>query len=258
MFLPHALVGAGLSLRVCSMWMEQAMLPKASSGQSPAVADCRHHGYEARDHWARLPPGWSWTEVAAVATDTQNRVYVFSRGEHRVLIFNRDGELLASWGEGLFARPHGIFIGTDDTVYCTDDRDHTVRKFTADGRLLWTLGTSGQPSDTGATSVASTSFPRTADCSSLGESRAMGPVNSGCPTALPSIGREPCTWPTAKTAACNFSRQTGSTCPNGRTWPGRARSSSMVLGTSTSLSWASTRECGPARPPPLRMLRAGG
>src|SRR5712692_408831 len=117
------------------------------------MEDCRHHGYEARDHWARLPPGWSWTEVAAVATDTQDRVYVFSRGEHRLLIFTRDGELLASWGEGLFARPHGIFIGPDDTVYCTDDRDHTVRKFTADGGLLWTLGTSGKPSDTGATSV---------------------------------------------------------------------------------------------------------
>jgi DNA-binding beta-propeller fold protein YncE len=38
-------------------------------------------------------------------------------------------------------------------VYCTDDFDHTVRKFTPDGRLLLTLGTSGVPSDTGATSV---------------------------------------------------------------------------------------------------------
>jgi DNA-binding beta-propeller fold protein YncE len=129
------------------------MLPKARSAQSPVVADSRHYGYEARDHWARLPAGCGWMEVAAVATDTQDRVYVFSRGEHRVMIFNPDGELLATWGEGLFARPHGIFIGPDDTVYCTDDRDHTVRKFTADGRLLWTLGTSGKPSDTGATSV---------------------------------------------------------------------------------------------------------
>ncbi|MEX0641113.1 MAG: peptidyl-alpha-hydroxyglycine alpha-amidating lyase family protein, partial [Pirellulales bacterium] len=53
----------------------------------------------------------------------------------------------------LFARPHGIAIGPDGAVYCTDDLDHTVRKFTADGRLLLTLGTSGRPSDTGATSV---------------------------------------------------------------------------------------------------------
>jgi DNA-binding beta-propeller fold protein YncE len=50
-------------------------------------------------------------------------------------------------------RPHGILIGPDDTVYCVDDGDHTVRKFAPDGRLLQTLGTSGKPSDTGARSV---------------------------------------------------------------------------------------------------------
>ncbi|MBI3849571.1 MAG: hypothetical protein HY298_04675 [Verrucomicrobia bacterium] len=118
-----------------------------------ATKSCLEFGYEANDHWAKLPSGWSWTEVVAVATDAQDRVYVFNRSEHPVMIFNRDGTFLRSWGEGLFARPHGIFIGPDDAVYCTDDLDHTVRKFTPDGRLLLTLGTSGKPSDTGATSV---------------------------------------------------------------------------------------------------------
>ncbi len=60
---------------------------------------------------------------------------------------------MKSWGEGIFARPHGITIGPDDAVYCTDDLDHTVRKFTPDGQLLLTIGTSGVPSETGATSV---------------------------------------------------------------------------------------------------------
>src|SRR5262249_26447339 len=92
-------------------------------------------------------------EVAGVATDSQDRVYVFNRGDHPLMVFNRDGTFVKSWGEGLFKRPHGIIIGPDDSVYCTDDFDHTVRKFTPDGRLLMTLGTSGQPSDTGATSV---------------------------------------------------------------------------------------------------------
>jgi DNA-binding beta-propeller fold protein YncE len=110
-------------------------------------------GYEADDQWAKLPSGWTWTEVAAAAADSQDRVFVFNRGEHPVMVFGRDGAFLGSWGEGLFARPHGIFVGPDDAVYCTDDRDHTVRKFTPDGRLLLTLGTSGRASDTGATSM---------------------------------------------------------------------------------------------------------
>jgi DNA-binding beta-propeller fold protein YncE len=114
---------------------------------------CEQFGYQADDHWAKLPSGWSWTEVAAVATDSEDRVYVFNRGDHPVIVFQSDGTFLTAWGERVFVRPHGITIGPDDSVYCTDDLDHTVRKFTLDGQLQWTLGVSGRPSDTGATSL---------------------------------------------------------------------------------------------------------
>jgi DNA-binding beta-propeller fold protein YncE len=100
-----------------------------------------------------LPEGWSFVEVAGVAADRAGRVFVFNRGDHPVIVFERDGRYLHSWGEGLFQRPHGITIGPDDGVYCVDDGGHTVRKFTSDGRLLLTLGTSGRASPTGATTV---------------------------------------------------------------------------------------------------------
>ena len=106
--------------------------------------------YEAVVQWEQLPPGWSFVEVVGVATDRNDCVYVFNRGEHPVIVFDQKGKFLTSWGEGVFARAHGIFIGPDDAVYCTDDRDHTVRKFSSDGRLRLTLGTSGVGSDTGA------------------------------------------------------------------------------------------------------------
>jgi len=112
----------------------------------------RDRAYEADDRWAKCPPGWTWREATAVAVDSRDRVFVFNRGDHPLMIFDRNGSFIASWGEGLFKRPHGICIGPDDAVYLTDDADHTVRKFTPDGRLLLTLGTSGRPSDTGATS----------------------------------------------------------------------------------------------------------
>ncbi len=115
-------------------------------GQSPFV-------YEAVADWYAQPAELQWTEVTATAVDRLDRVYVFNRGEHPVAVFGRDGAFLHTWGKGVFARPHGIAIGPDDCVYCTDDLDHTVRKFTADGELLLTLGTSGQPADTGATSI---------------------------------------------------------------------------------------------------------
>jgi DNA-binding beta-propeller fold protein YncE len=115
--------------------------------------DSREFGFAADDRWAKLPPGITWSEVAAVATDSRDRVFVFNRGDHPVLVFEPDGTLVASWGEGLFVRPHGLTIGSDDAVYCTDDLGHVVHKFTPDGRPLFTLGTKGSPSDTGATSV---------------------------------------------------------------------------------------------------------
>jgi DNA-binding beta-propeller fold protein YncE len=113
---------------------------------------CREFGYEPDDHWAQWPAGWDHAEAVAVAADGE-RVYVFNRGARPVLVFRRDGTFLRSWGEGLFTRPHGLFVGPDRSVYCTDDCGHTVRKFTPDGELLLTLGTHGQPSDTGATSM---------------------------------------------------------------------------------------------------------
>jgi DNA-binding beta-propeller fold protein YncE len=114
---------------------------------------CREFGYEADDRWAQWPAGWDHAEAVAVAADGGDRVYVFNRGARPVLVFRRDGTFLGSWGEGVFTRPHGLFVGPDGAVYCSDDFDHTVRKFTPDGKLLLTLGTSGKPSDTGATSL---------------------------------------------------------------------------------------------------------
>ncbi len=114
---------------------------------------CQQYGYEPDAHWAQLPSAWKWTEAAGVAADSKDRVFVFDRGDHPVVVFDRDGSFITSWGEGLFGRPHGIFIGPDDSVYCTDDVGHNVRKFTPDGKLLLTLGTPGAPSDTGASSM---------------------------------------------------------------------------------------------------------
>jgi len=107
--------------------------------------------YEVLEGWERMPEGWSFVEVAGVATDSRDRVIVFCRGEHPVLVFDREGKFLTAWGEGLFTTPHGIFIDRRDQVYLADSGDHTLRKFTADGALLLTLGQKDKPSQTGFT-----------------------------------------------------------------------------------------------------------
>lgn len=113
--------------------------------------------YEVAQGWGQLPNGWSYGDVTATAVDSSDNVYVFTRSAHPVIVFDREGHFLGSWGEGVFSRAHGITITPGDIVWCTDDRDHTVRKFTKDGKLLQTLGTPNQPSDSGYEASALTS-----------------------------------------------------------------------------------------------------
>jgi DNA-binding beta-propeller fold protein YncE len=106
----------------------------------------KEYAYEIVPGWGQLPEGWFLKDVAAVAVDRHDRVYVFNRGTHPMIVFDSDGNFLRSWGEGLFNRPHGLHIGDDDAVYCTDDGDHTVRKCTPQGVVLLEIGVPGRPS----------------------------------------------------------------------------------------------------------------
>ena len=105
--------------------------------------------YELVDGWAKLPEDWSFRDVTGLAVDEQDRVYVLNRGKHPVIVFDREGNLLKTWGEGLFENAHGAGIGPDGSIYCTDDHLHIIYKFTQEGELLQTIGNKGQPSDTG-------------------------------------------------------------------------------------------------------------
>jgi DNA-binding beta-propeller fold protein YncE len=96
--------------------------------------------YELAAGWGQLE-GAPAGDVASVSVDAQDNVYVFQRGPRPMLVYSRHGELLDSWGDDLFTRPHGTFIAPDQTIFCVDDGDHTVRRCTLDGHLLHTYGT---------------------------------------------------------------------------------------------------------------------
>ena len=107
-------------------------------------------GYRVVEGWERLPEGYRHLDGVGVATDAQDRVYFITRSDSRVIVFERDGSFVTSWGEGVFTpRTHCIRFGPDGSIYTADDGDHTVRKFTPDGKQLMMIGTPGAPSDTG-------------------------------------------------------------------------------------------------------------
>ncbi|HEX7927139.1 MAG TPA: hypothetical protein VF678_06075, partial [bacterium] len=105
--------------------------------------------YEVVQGWEQRPEGMAFVEVAGVAVDSRDLVYVFCRGKIPLIVFDREGKFLNAWGEGVFTIPHGIFIDHRDHLFLADSGDHTLREFTPDGRLLRTWGKKDQASDTG-------------------------------------------------------------------------------------------------------------
>lgn len=90
-------------------------------------------------NWGKRPDDWFYKDAASVAIDSKDNIYVFNRGNHPVIVFDTDGNIVRNWGEGVFTNPHGVTIGPDDTVFCVDSRDHSIRQFSPEGELLMTL-----------------------------------------------------------------------------------------------------------------------
>jgi DNA-binding beta-propeller fold protein YncE len=101
--------------------------------------------FEPIESWQKLPSNISLGEVAAVGVDANDRVYLFNRGPHPVVVLSREGDFIQSWGEGLFPHAHGLDIGPDQTLWLTDDWNHCVRQCSPDGKVLRTIGIPGKP-----------------------------------------------------------------------------------------------------------------
>ena len=91
--------------------------------------------------------------VIGIAEGPDRNIYVLTRchrnscegrSEAPILKFDPEGRLLAAFGAGLFVFPHNLTIDRAGNVWTTDEGNHAVRKFTADGKLLMTIGEPGR------------------------------------------------------------------------------------------------------------------
>src|SRR6266851_2448541 len=99
---------------MCSLWSERLTNPpslqvrsvqqqNSASGEKrmPTILGSGEHRYRVVENWAKLPEGWNLTDVASVAVDSKDRIYVFNRGVHPMVVLDREGNFIKSWGEGL-------------------------------------------------------------------------------------------------------------------------------------------------------------
>lgn len=98
--------------------------------------------FEVEENWGLGSNGKVMGGVVPdVAVDSQDRVFVTRREPPAILLYDRDGRYLSTFGDDVLSNPHNIWIDADDRVFVADTDDHTIRIFTVDGELLTTLGT---------------------------------------------------------------------------------------------------------------------
>lgn len=115
-----------------------ALVGSAAAAQSSAVGeapvqpvgDGLPNPYPNRTaSWAQLPNGMKWGAVVATMPGPDGLLYVVhrcfenscvDRKEPPMLVFNSSGELVRSWGAGMFAFPHGHFMDAEGNIWLTD------------------------------------------------------------------------------------------------------------------------------------------
>jgi len=99
--------------------------------------------YTVESKWGQLPSGQPWGGVTTgVAVDGKGTVVVLVRTAPYFRVFTRDGKFVKAWGDaGLFGQPHSVHFGPDGGIWASDPNRNLVYKFSADGKLLMTLGT---------------------------------------------------------------------------------------------------------------------
>lgn len=97
------------------------------------------------------PPavGWELGFVSWLTTDRKGLIYLFQRGNQAdpIVVLDRQGRIVRSWGKGLYQTPHSIRLDPDGNVWTTDAKSSIVTKFTPNGRKLLEISVGGVPKD---------------------------------------------------------------------------------------------------------------
>jgi hypothetical protein len=97
------------------------------------------------DDGLKLPAGMNFGSVSGVAIDTRGHIFILHRGPSPLMEFDAEGNFVRALGDGLFDRPHGLRIDSEDNIWTTDVAGHVVYKFSPAGRIEMVLGVRGRP-----------------------------------------------------------------------------------------------------------------
>jgi hypothetical protein len=106
------------------------------------------HKYEVAEGWGKLPDGMKHGCTHGVVVDSKDRVFIFNQSKDAVIIFDRDGKFIKSWGAEFEKGAHGMLLnneGGKEYLYLCDYARHICAKTTLDGEVLYTLKMPNRP-----------------------------------------------------------------------------------------------------------------
>jgi DNA-binding beta-propeller fold protein YncE len=155
------------------------VLPTFATAQvDPRPTNDLPNPYRTIEGWAKMPEGRQWGSTSAVYIDPDGEsIWVGERcganigactnnpDVDPILKFDRNGNVVTSFGRGMINWPHGIHVDHEGNVWITDGRDnrpgpqggdepdhvhgHQVHKFSPTGEHLMTLGVPGGERENG-------------------------------------------------------------------------------------------------------------
>ena len=156
------LVGVALLLSPIFSGAQESLVDRLAPAARAAIAQAPPLSLEKVIVDVQVPPGWEIGRISAAALGRDGSVLFLHRGAKAdpVIVIDRQGRVLRSWGKGLFKIPHSIKVDADGNVWTTDAGDGLVIKFAPDGKKLQELALTDAPvgKDCGFPSAAVTNF----------------------------------------------------------------------------------------------------
>ena len=107
--------------------------------------------YEVDPTWPQRPDNCQWGQTPGVAVDSKDQVWIFTRADPPVQVYDAQGNFVRAWGSDLVGRTekgvtsHQIKIDDRGMIWLADTSKHTIRQVTPQGKVLRTLGTTDVP-----------------------------------------------------------------------------------------------------------------
>jgi DNA-binding beta-propeller fold protein YncE len=139
--------------RLCILPMLSALLSNPSPAQPPSLSPEQRADTKALRALAnsipllpverielKVNPPMTLVGYSAAAADKRGNIYVIHRptdpNVDPVIVLDAKGNLLRSWGKGMYTMPHSIRIDPQGNVWTVDARTSMIFKFTPEGKKL--------------------------------------------------------------------------------------------------------------------------